>query len=128
MGCDVLPLGTTNMSHFIQLDCNLLLSSRMRKMSLCRMRNNFVLHPSSTVPRRRNRWTFATLDISVIDVGNHARRPELGQGQCCLFWRINSIHMRSCGLTHKLTRPAAGRRTRASVAQARGRRHDAGSA
>ena len=31
-------------------------------------------------------------------------------------------------LTPELSRPAAGRRTRASVAQARGRRHDAGSA
>ena len=34
----------------------------------------------------------------------------------------------SCGLTPELSRPGAGRRTRASVAQARGRRHDAGSA
>ena len=31
-------------------------------------------------------------------------------------------------ITPELSRPAAGRRTRASVAQARGRRHDAGSA
>jgi hypothetical protein len=31
-------------------------------------------------------------------------------------------------LTPELSRPAAGWRTRASVAQARGRRHDAGSA
>jgi hypothetical protein len=31
-------------------------------------------------------------------------------------------------LTPELSRPVAGRRTRASVAQARGRRHDAGSA
>jgi hypothetical protein len=33
-----------------------------------------------------------------------------------------------CRLTPELSRPVAGRRTRASVAQARGRRHDAGSA
>ena len=33
-----------------------------------------------------------------------------------------------CRLTPELSRPAAGWRTRASVAQARGRRHDAGSA
>jgi hypothetical protein len=31
-------------------------------------------------------------------------------------------------LTPELSRPVAGRRTRASVARARGRRHDAGSA
>jgi hypothetical protein len=33
-----------------------------------------------------------------------------------------------CRLTPELSRPVAGQRTRASVAQARGRRHDAGSA
>jgi hypothetical protein len=39
-----------------------------------------------------------------------------------------SNQMLFCRLTPELSRPAAGRRTRASVAQARGRRHDAGSA
>ena len=37
-------------------------------------------------------------------------------------------HIVPSGLTLELSRPAAGWRTRASVAQARGRRHDAGSA
>ena len=45
----------------------------------------------------------------------------------CLYAKDTSYHL-LCGLTPELSRPAAGRRTRASVAQARGRRHDAGSA
>ena len=36
---------------------------------------------------------FCDLDVSVIDLGNHARRPELGQDEGCLFWGNNTGHI-----------------------------------
>jgi hypothetical protein len=45
-----------------------------------------------------------------------------------LQMRVTQLQKAFHRLTPELSRPAAGWRTRASVAQARGRRHDAGSA
>ena len=59
-----------------------------------------------------------------LEIVRRALQTEADEQQLRTTQLQNAFHR----LTPELSRPVAGRRTRASVAQARGRRHDAGSA
>ena len=76
-------------------------------------------------PRRISGAGYARMGFPAV-MGCAERRVAVGAGE-----KLVATHAIEVGvhrLTPELSRPAAGWRTRASVAQARGRRHDAGSA